>query len=242
MLRVAYQGAPGAFSESAIAVFWEGAVEPVPMTEFSDVVAAVSEGLTDAAVLPVENTRMGIITDCASALRASPSLRVLMETDISVRHQLLAPPGAAFATLRRVESHPAAIAQCRDWLARHPRLEVVAVSDTAAAARDVAASGDRGRAAIAGAAAGVRYGLSILARDLQDDPDNRTRFWALARSPWRDGRGVRASGGSPGVRAVASASVQEALERLRAESEGWSPEGAHPPRARALSRWGGSAT
>ena len=84
MLRVGYQGAPGAFSESAIAVFWEGAVGAVPMSGFADVVRDVADGGVGAAVLPVENTRMGIITDCTLVLQAHPSLRVLWETDISV--------------------------------------------------------------------------------------------------------------------------------------------------------------
>lgn len=239
MLRVGYQGAPGAFSESAIAVFWEGAVGAVPMSGFADVVRDLADGGVGAAVLPVENTRMGIITDCTLVLQAHPSLRVLWETDISVRHQLLALPGASLGTLRRVESHPAALAQCRDWLARHPRLEVAAVTDTAAAARDVAASADTSRAAIASAAAGVRYGLSVLARDLQDDPHNRTRFWAIARAAWEDLPEVRALGGSRGVRDLGAIGVREALEALRAQFDGRSRPSDHAPLA-TVARWGGS--
>lgn len=219
MLRVAYQGAPGAFSESAIAVFWEGDVQAVPMTGFADVAAALAEGIVDAAVVPVENTRMGLITDCTRALQKRPGLRALWETDISVRHQLLAPPGASFDGIRRVESHPAALAQCRDWLSRHPRLEVIPVTDTAAAARDVSECGDTSRAAIASAPAGVRYGLSVLARDLQDDPHNRTRFWALARTPWQNLATVTAAAESSGVRDLRATGIRDALERLRAESE-----------------------
>jgi prephenate dehydratase len=221
MLRVAYQGAPGAFSESAIAVFWdvETLVTPVPLADFEGAVEAVHLGAVDAAVLPVENTRMGIIQDCVGALLRRNGLRALWETDMSVRHQLLALPGASLGTLCRVESHPAALAQCQDWLARHPHLRVVVASDTAAAARDVAASRDWTRAAIASAAAGMRYGLSVLERDLQDDPQNRTRFWAVARGPWQDVADVVASGaGSERVRDLRGMPIDAAVIQLRTEA------------------------
>jgi prephenate dehydratase len=137
---------------------------------------------------------------------------------------LLALPGASLEGLRRIESHPAALAQCRDWLARHPGLRVVVVSDTAGAACDVASSRDWTRAAIASAAAGVRYGLSVLAWNLQDDPQNRTRFWAVARAI----SGADVPERPPGVRDLGGIPVEAAVARLRAESAARREDGGQP--------------
>lgn len=222
MLRVAYQGAPGAYSEEAIAVFWGESAERVPSRWFDDAVAALAAGRVDAAVVPVENSRTGIIGESVAALLTLDHLQVLGETDISVRHQLLAVPGASLETVRQVESHPAALAQCHDWLARHRHLSIVVVDDTAGSARDIALSRDPTRGAIASAAAGIRYGLSVLARDLQDDPYNRTRFWAVCpRDVAVPGLDVGA-----GVRNMNRVTVESAVERLRHEVDAARDSGA----------------
>lgn len=213
MLRVAYQGTPGAYSEEAVRVFWDSSAVAVPMREFTDVVAAVDEGHVEAAVLPVENSRTGVIGASRDALLSRPELVVLLETGISIRHQLLGIPGASIETLRRVASHVAALDQCRDWFSRHPHLEPVIVNDTAGAAREVAQRNDDTFGAIASAAAGVRYGLSVLARDLQDDPMNRTRFWAVARAPLP----VTVARAWRGVRTMNGVTVRTAFDRLIAE-------------------------
>lgn len=213
MLRVAYQGVPGAYSEEAVRVFWDASAVAVPMHAFTDVVAAVDEGHVEAAVIPVENSRTGVIGASRDALLGCPQMVVLLETGISIRHQLLGIPGASIESLRRVASHPAALDQCRIWFSRHSHLEPVIVSDTAGAAREVARRNDYTFAAIASAAAGVRYGLSVLARDLQDDPMNRTRFWAVARAPLP----VTVARAWRGVRSLGGITVSAAFDQLHAE-------------------------
>ncbi|MEQ9569426.1 MAG: prephenate dehydratase domain-containing protein [Longimicrobiales bacterium] len=176
--RVAYQGEPGAFSEEALR-FWFGPdADPAPSRDFGAVLAAVIAGDVDFGVLPVENTLAGsVAAACDAFLRVE--VDVVGEIVHPVRHQLLALPGATLDDLRSVRSHPVALDQCRRFFARNPELEVVAVDDTAGAARDVRDVGDPSRAAVASAGAGERYGLATLASDLQDRPDNQTRFWVL---------------------------------------------------------------
>lgn len=181
MLRVAFQGDRGAYGEEAIRSLWGGRAEPLPVRTFAEVVRMVACGEADAGVLPVENSLVGEVRESVDALHAGPRLSVLGVTTVLVRHCLLGVPGATLAEVRRVESHPVALAQCRGFLARHAAIAVHEAFDTAGAARDVAHRGDRARAAIAGRAAATRYGLAILADGIADADDNRTRFVAVGR-------------------------------------------------------------
>src|SRR5688572_29087047 len=182
---VAFQGEPGAYSDEA-AHFWFGdGVETLPRREFRDVARAVMSGEAAFGVLPVENTLAGSV---------GPALDALLETDLEIegevvrpiRHCLLALPGATTDQLQRVMSHPVALAQCLRFFEERPELQAVAVHDTAGAARLVADGGDATAGAIASEAAAQRYGLTVLARDLQDRPDNSTRFYVV-RPPGRGG-------------------------------------------------------
>jgi len=174
---VAYQGEPGAFGEEAV-IGWCGAdVTPVPLPTFSAVCAAVESGATDAGVLPLENSLAGTVGDALDALAAG-SLRVVGEVLLPVRHQLLVLPGTGPEDIERVSSHWQALAQCERFLAGHG-WRVVPAADTAGAARDLAASGDRATAVIASTRAGERYGLEVAAADIQDADHNATRFAIL---------------------------------------------------------------
>ena len=178
---VAFQGERGAFSEEAVTRLWPEA-EPVPMRENLDVARAVEGGVVDAGVLPVENTLAGSVAATYDAIAACPGLVATGEVVLGIHHCVLGIRGATLAGVRRVESHPVALAQCGEFLRRHPEIEARAAYDTAGAARAVAAAGDATRAAIAGRAAAAHYGLAILAADVEDRPDNQTRFVALARA------------------------------------------------------------
>lgn len=185
--RVAFQGERGAFGEEAIALRWGAAAEPVPRPTFEAVVGAVARGDATFGVLPLENSIAGPVRAATDALAAAavgtPSrLAVVDEIHLAVRQCVLGFPGAALAALATVESHPVALAQCGAFLRRHPALRVIAVEDTAGAARAVAAAGDVRRAAIAARSAAARYGLAVLAADVQDRADNVTRFVVVARS------------------------------------------------------------
>jgi prephenate dehydratase len=124
---------------------------------------------------------VGVIQNVVTALAAAPHLRVTDETTIEIRHALLALPGATLGTLTNVMSHPVALAQCGRFLARHPRWTVHESYDTAGAARDVAAQGVRDQAAIASVRAAERYQLAVVAEDIQDVSENRTRFVVIGR-------------------------------------------------------------
>ena len=183
MRRIAFQGELGAFSEQAIAQLWPDETLPVPMRDFIDVARAVEDGDAELGLLPIENTLAGSVIGSYDAIAACPALHVVAETVVAIHHCVLAPRGATLASVRTVESHPVALAQCARFLREHSWLEARASYDTAGAASDVAARGDETSAAIAGRPAAERYGLQILAADIEDRPDNQTRFLAIARSP-----------------------------------------------------------
>jgi prephenate dehydratase len=177
--RVAYQGAPGAFSHEACAALrpWD---EAIGYASFKEAIDAVRNRLCHSALIPIENSTIGVVEPAATLVRGS-GLTILSEAWRPIRLALMAPPGTRLSDVRTVESHAAALGQCFDTL-WSMKLESREVFDTAGAARDVAAAGDRTRAAIAPAAAATIYGLTILRHDLQDSSDNRTRFVLLGLS------------------------------------------------------------
>ncbi|MDQ3081042.1 MAG: hypothetical protein M3R07_02370 [Gemmatimonadota bacterium] len=181
MLTVAIQGERGSFSDEAVHQIWDGRAVPVPMRDFASVVEAVVQGDAVYGVLPVENTSIGPIKESREALAAAEGdLRVIGELTIAVRHCLLANPAVPLERLRRVFSHPAALAQCSRFLADHPVIVPIVAYDTAGSAADVASRGDPIEAAIAPHGAAARYGLQVVASGIQDDTANATRFVVLA--------------------------------------------------------------
>lgn len=180
--RVAFQGELGAFSELAIRQQWPQGAHAVASTTFDAALQRVVDGETDFAVIPVENAIIGPVHIARAALEQVGRLVVKRtELKVPVHLCLMAQPGVAVESLRTVHSHPAALAQCRFFLARHEWLTAVPHDDTAGAARDVAAGTDRTRAAVASDVAAGRYGLTILARFIEDMPANWTRFLVVSR-------------------------------------------------------------
>lgn len=177
---VAYQGEPGAFSEAAILALSLRDVDPLPCRRFEDVIAAVESGQAAFGMLPTENSLAGPVADSIAAISSS-QLVVTGRTSLAIHLALLAVPGAAIETLRSVESHPVALKQCRRFLAMHPQLAPIERYDTAGAARDIAASDDLTRGAIAALRAGELNGLTTLATGLEDRSDNVTQFAIVAR-------------------------------------------------------------
>jgi prephenate dehydratase len=179
MTAVAYQGEPGAFGEEAIiGYFGADAVQPTPMPTFSAVCTAVESGAVEAGVLPLENSVAGTVGDALDAL-ADGSLRVVGELLLPIRHHLLGLAGVEIDHVQRVASHWQALSQCERFLSQRG-WEIVPAADTAGAARELAATRDRATAAVASARAAERYGLEILAADIQDSSHNVTRFAVLA--------------------------------------------------------------
>jgi len=181
--RVAFQGELGAYGDEAIARHWSGAATAVPMRSFDDVVNAVIGGEAESGVLPCWNSVVGAVHDGRRALERAreQGLRAAGEIEVPVHHQLLANPGTTLDDVIVVASHPVALAQCRRFLSAHPLMMTCPVYDTAGAARDLARTGVPGHAAIASRAAGERYGLVVLAADIQDVAHNVTRFSVIAR-------------------------------------------------------------
>jgi prephenate dehydratase len=176
----AYQGEPGAFSEMAIVEMWGRVATPLPCATFADVITAVESGRADIGMLPTENSIAGPVNDSIAAIERSALFRGKAPA-LGIHLMLLALPGATLASLRSVESHPVALRQCGEFLGRHPHLVPRPSHDTAGAAREVAASGDVTRAAIASARAGELNGLITLAEGLEDRTDNVTQFAVVAR-------------------------------------------------------------
>ncbi len=174
--RIAYQGVPGAFSEEAAAGFAPEA-EAVGYPTFEEAFEAAATGDCDYACLPVENSIAGSINQTYDLLTDSV-LNVVGERIVRVHHNLLVKPGVSLAEVRRVYSHPQALAQCQRFIRQHG-LEAVTDFDTAGAAKLLAENGGDGRAAIASRRAAERYGLEVAAERIEDLPFNYTRFFVL---------------------------------------------------------------
>ncbi|KAH9661027.1 Arogenate dehydratase/prephenate dehydratase 2 [Citrus sinensis] len=174
-LRVAYQGVRGAYSESAAEKAYPNC-EAVPCEQFDTAFEAVERWLVDRAVLPIENSLGGSIHRNYDLLLRH-RLHIVGEVKFAVRHCLLANPGVKVEDLKRVLSHPQALAQCENTLTKLGLVRE-AVDDTAGAAKQLKDAG-----AVASSSAAAIYGLNILAEDIQDDCDNVTRFLMLAREP-----------------------------------------------------------
>lgn len=173
---VAYQGARGSFSDQAVKQIWAGRAVAVPTRDFAATVQAVSTGDVNFAVLPVSNTFIGVIVESSAAIARAPDVTMVGEILLDIHHCLLARPGSSLESIRRVFSHPAALAQCAGFFSRNPAIAPIAAYDTAGAAEDVALRANAAEAAIAPREAAAEYGLSVLAADIHDDPRNATRF------------------------------------------------------------------
>jgi prephenate dehydratase len=181
-ITVAYQGEPGAYSEEAAHLLFPGA-DLEPLRTLHQVFDRVASGAVRAGVVPMENSQAGSINDTYDLL-ARGEVHIVGEAVIRVDHALLALPGTAIDDIRRVASHPAALAQCQEFLGGLPEgVEVVPVYDTAGAAKRIAEGRHAGEAAVASERAGDVYGLEALAYKIQDTPDNFTRFAAVAVDP-----------------------------------------------------------
>src|SRR5437899_12404365 len=179
--RIAFQGELGAYSEEALLLLHPDAVSQ-PHREFRDVARAVLEGRADLGILPIENSLVGSIATNFDLI-AESGLAIVGEVVSAVHHCLLGVPGAQRGSLRRVLSHPVALAQCERFLGELAGVEVVAFYDTAGAAAEVARRNGASLGALAGALAARRYGLDVLAQRIEDEPHNQTRFLVVARVP-----------------------------------------------------------
>src|SRR5687768_16987601 len=180
-MRIAYQGEPGALSEAAARQVSADA-ELVPCRSFEDVFDSVKGGPAGYGVVPIENTIGGSIHRNFDLLLGN-HLPIIGEIELPVVHHLLALPGSAMERVRRIYSHPQALAQCDRFLRTLSGVEVIATYDTAGSAKLIAEQQLQDAAAIASARAAEVFGLMALRSSIQDYEHNVTRFLVIGRRP-----------------------------------------------------------
>jgi prephenate dehydratase len=184
--RIAFQGAPGAYSHQACVEAFPF-LEPLACRTFEGAIAAVREGGADRAMLPIENSTYGRIADIHHLLPDS-DLHITGEHFVRVHANLLGVPGARIGDVKRAMSQPPLLGQCRTFLREHG-IEAVAGADTAGSAEAVAKAGDPALAALASELAAEIHGLTVLARHIEDNDTNTTRFLVMAPEPERPAPG-----------------------------------------------------
>jgi prephenate dehydratase len=180
-MRVAYQGEHGAFSETAAHRLLGSDITGVPCHSFEEMFESVERGDADCCLTPIENSLAGSIHRTYDLLLES-KLTIVGETVLRIQHNLIAPPNVTLDQVRRVYSHPVALAQCTRFLRAHPEMEPTPVHDTAGAVRLVMERARPDEAAIASADAAEIYGGHSLAEGIEDHAQNFTRFLLLTPS------------------------------------------------------------
>jgi len=182
-MKIAIQGEPGSFSHEATLAMLPDAVI-VPCTVSADVFNALTDAAVDGAVIPIENSLAGSVLEHFDLL-LQHDVKVVRESQLRIRHNLIG-ISSTLDDIDRVFSHPVALAQCRRFLAEHPKMESFAFYDTAGSVKQLVELRDRHAAAIASEAAARYYGAQILRAGIEDNPENFTRFFLVRRT--RDAR------------------------------------------------------
>jgi chorismate mutase/prephenate dehydratase len=177
-LKVGFLGPEGTFSQTAVYKHFGHSARALALTTIDEVFHEVEAGHADFGVVPIENSTEGSVNHTLDRFLISP-LRICGEVELRIRQNLLGNM-RSLRDIKRVCSHPQSLAQCRHWLLEHlPEVELIAESSNAEAARR--ARDEQGTAAIAGQTAAEVYGLTVLASDIEDRPDNTTRFLVIGR-------------------------------------------------------------
>ena len=179
MKTVAFQGEPGAYSESAVYQFFGPATKAKPCRDFRDVFDSVCTLETQFGIVPVENSLEGSVTQNYD-LFLKYDLKVCGEVIVKIDHCLIANPNTALSDIKVVYSHPQALAQCQRFLEEFGR-ELIPTYDTAGSVKMLKEKGLNNAAAIASERAANIYGMHILAMDIADNPENYTRFFVLSQ-------------------------------------------------------------
>jgi prephenate dehydratase len=179
-MRIAIQGEPGSFShEAALKLVQDAVIAPFSLS--ADVFQALVNRDVEAAVIPIENSLAGSVSEHFDLL-LTHDVKVDRETLLRIRHNLIGISGTTIGDIDRVFSHPVALAQCRRFLADHPRMDAYSFYDTAGSVKQMVELRDHHAAAIASAAAAEYYGAEILEADIEDNPENYTRFFLVTRA------------------------------------------------------------
>ena len=190
--RVSYLGPEGTYTQEACGVFYDGQGTYLPYENVSAAVEALVSGESDYAVIPQENTIGGAVIDYVDLLIAQPEVAVAGEVELPITQNLLTIPGTTLDEIHTVYSHKQGIAQGRAWLEQNlPDAEVIEVSSTAEGARMVAEAQDSACAAIASAGCADVYGLELFAAGIQNNENNKTRFYVLSMNEPAQGESDR---------------------------------------------------
>lgn len=173
--RVVFQGAEGSYSQAATKRFFGEGVNSYSVETFRDAMAAIEDGSADYAVLPIENSTAGIVSEIYDLLVEFENY-IVGEQIIPIEHCLMALPGTKLSDIRTVYSHPQSLMQSARYLQEHPNWKQISLKNNAFAARKVADEGDVSQAALAGAYAAEVYGLTVLEQGVNDSKNNSTRF------------------------------------------------------------------
>jgi 3-deoxy-7-phosphoheptulonate synthase len=179
-MTVAFQGEAGAFSDEAAQALFGEAIATRGYASFDALVEAVAQGDVRYGLLPCENTIHGSIARAYDLLYAYENVAIVDETTHRIEQTLVGAHGATLEGIESIASHPVALEQCRAFLAERPAVRVEVHEDTAGAVRAVAERGDPRLAAIGPALAAQRYGGTVLARGIQDEHENYTRFFVIS--------------------------------------------------------------
>ena len=172
--RVVFQGAEGAYSQAAMRQYFGDKISSIHVDTFRDAMAAIEEGSADFAVLPIENSTAGIVSEIYDLLVEYENY-IVGEQIIKIEHCLLGLPGTKLEEIHTVYSHPQSLMQSARFLSEHDWKQI-SMQNNAFAARKVAEEQDRSQAAIASAYAGETYGLEVLKRGVNQSSNNSTRF------------------------------------------------------------------
>lgn len=179
--QVVYQGVAGAYAQLAAKRCFREDAALRNVKTWKDAMEEVVQGRADYAVLPIENSSHGAVSDVFDLLVRYPGLFIVAETDLPVEHALMGVHGATMEGLREVCSHPQALGQCASFFEAHPTIRPVPMLNTAAAAEYVRDHNDPTVAALASEAAAALYGLEVLARSVNQEKTNTTRFIVVGR-------------------------------------------------------------
>ncbi|MEX0723778.1 MAG: prephenate dehydratase [Gracilimonas sp.] len=185
LIRVSYQGTDGAYSHLAATRHFSeryAKVDAIGFDTFQQAAQALQEEKVDYAILPIENTTAGSINDTYDIV-GNENVHIVGEEILKVVHCLMSVEPVELSKIRRILSHPQAIAQCTNFLSKLPRCKVESYLDTAMSAKKILEDGDITQAAIAGAHAADLYGLHVIESDIANQQQNYTRFVVAARKP-----------------------------------------------------------
>lgn len=178
--KITIQGVSGCYHDAAAHLYFSGDdIETIPCASFPAMFETLSTDASLLGIVAIENTIAGSLLQNHELLRQS-SLRIIGELKMRISHVLCALPGQTIESLYEVNSHPMALMQCEQYLRRHPNLKIVEKFDTAGSAMEIAEESLTGHAAVCGEYAAERYNLEILARGIETNKRNFTRFLILA--------------------------------------------------------------